>query len=158
MSQATDAPVRQAITVKASVEKAFAVFTEGFDSWWPREHHLGEGEMTAAVLELREGGRWYEQTADGAECDWGRVLAWEPPHRLMLSWQIAPDFTPESDPAKASEIEVRFTAEGPEQTRVEVEHRAFDRHGPGAGDMRAAVGGEQGWSGLLPRYAAAVHG
>jgi uncharacterized protein YndB with AHSA1/START domain len=155
--QATDASVRQTITVKAPVQRAFAVFTEGFDTWWPREHHLGETDLKAAVLELRQGGRWYEQTVDGKECDWGQVLAWEPPSRLLLSWQIRPDFTPEPDPAKASEIEIRFTAEGPDQTRVDVEHRAFERHGPDGDAMRQAVAGDQGWSGILRLYAAVVH-
>jgi uncharacterized protein YndB with AHSA1/START domain len=154
--QATDAPVRQTVTVKAPVERAFAVFTEGFDTWWPREHHLGEADLKAAVLEPRPGGRWYEQTVDGKECEWGRVLAWEPPNRLMLSWQISPEFAAEPDPAKASEIEIRFTAEGPDQTRVDLEHRAFERHGPGGDAMREAVGGAGGWGGGLQRYAAAV--
>jgi uncharacterized protein YndB with AHSA1/START domain len=156
--QTTDAAVRQIITVKAPVERAFTVFTEGLNTWWPREHHLGEADLSAAVLEPRTGGRWYQQTVDGKECDWGQVLAWEPPHRLMLSWQITPDFEAEPDPAKASEIEIRFTAEGPDQTRVELEHRAFERHGPGGDAMREAVAGDGGWAGSLRLYAAAVHG
>jgi uncharacterized protein YndB with AHSA1/START domain len=154
--QATDASVHASITVDAPLERAFSVFTEGLDAWWPREHHLRDVDIRTAVLEPRLGGRWYEKSVDDGECDWGQVLAWEPPHRLVLSWQISPEWKPEPEPAKSSEIEVRFTAEGPARTRVDLEHRAFERHGPGGDSMREAVGGPGGWSGGLERYAAAV--
>jgi uncharacterized protein YndB with AHSA1/START domain len=158
MQQTAGLLVNRSITVAAPVERAFTVFTEQFDAWWPRTHHIGTAEMDIAVLEPRQGGRWYEKGVDGSECDWGRVLAWEPPHRLVVSWQIDANFKAEPDPAKASEIEVRFTPEGPSQTRVELEHRAFERHGDEASTIHDAVGREGGWGGLLERYAAAVNG
>ncbi|WP_326833859.1 SRPBCC family protein [Amycolatopsis rhabdoformis] len=149
-------PIRKTITVHCGREHAFKVYTEGFDSWWPREHHLGDGELAEAVMEGREGGRWYERLTDGSECDWGRVLVWEPPGRVVLAWQIDGDWKADPDPARASEIEVRFTAEGPGTTRVDVEHRAFERHGATAAKVRDGVNGEGGWNGLLKIFAAKV--
>ena len=105
------APVKKSITVKASVEHAFEVFTDGFDSWWPRSHHIGKQPMVKAVIETRAGGRCFGREADGTECDWGRVLAWDPPHRFVLAWQIDPKWQYEPDLTKASEVEVRFTPE-----------------------------------------------
>jgi uncharacterized protein YndB with AHSA1/START domain len=154
--QMTDAPVRQSITVEAPVERAFTVFTEGFDSWWPREHHIGSADMQRAIMEAEQGGRWYEQGVDGSECGWGQVLVWEPPHRLVLAWQISAEWQYEPDLARSSEIEVRFTAETPSRTRVELEHRGFERHGPGAAGIRTSVSGEGGWPDLMTRYAATV--
>jgi Activator of Hsp90 ATPase homolog 1-like protein len=155
--QATGMLVNRSITVAAPVERAFGVFTDQFDAWWPRTHHIGDAEMDVAVLEPWRGGRWYEKGVDGSECDWGRVLIWEPPHRLMVSWQIDVNWKHEPDPTTASEIEVRFTPEGPSQTRVELEHRAFERHGDDGKTIHDAVGGEGGWGALLERYAAALH-
>ncbi len=156
--QTTDTPVRRSVTVAVPVEKAFAVFTERFDTWWPAEHHIGAADYQGAELEPRQGGRWYERGTDGSECDWGQVLAWEPPHRLLLSWQITPDWQPEPELARSSEVEVRFTAEGPDRTRVDVEHRGFDRHGPTGDSMRQAVFGEGGWGTILQKYTAALGG
>jgi len=156
--QAIAAPVRRSVTVDVPVERAFAVFTERFDTWWPASHHIGSAQYQSAVLEQRPGGRWYERGVDGSECDWGQVLVWEPPHRLLLSWQITPDWQPEPELARASEIEVRFTVEGPERTRVDLEHRGFDRHGPAGDSIRQAVSGDGGWGGILQRYADAAQG
>jgi uncharacterized protein YndB with AHSA1/START domain len=158
MSQATDTPVRQSITVNAPIERAFTVFTENIDSWWPREYKIGATDMKAAVLETRLGGRWYEQDVDGSECEWGQVLAWEPPTRVLLSWQISSHWQYEPDQARSTEIEVRFTAESGTRTRVDVEHRRFDRLGPGRDEMHSAVSGEGGWSMMLAGFAAAVDG
>jgi uncharacterized protein YndB with AHSA1/START domain len=159
MTQATGLFVQKSITVQAPVERAFAVFTERFDAWWPRTHHIGESDMATAILEQRQGGRWYEKGVDGSECDWGTVLAWEPPRRVVLSWQINGDWKYEPDLAKSSELEVRFIPDGPERTRVELQHRALERHGPGAEQMRRDVGSDEGgWGGLLKLYAAAVEG
>jgi uncharacterized protein YndB with AHSA1/START domain len=158
MTQMTDTSVRRSITVQAPLERAFMVFTENFDAWWPRTYHIGEADMAEAVLEQRQGGRWYEKGVDGSECDWGTVLAWDPPTRLVVSWHLTPDWTYDPDPAHASEIEVRFTAEGPSQTRVDLDHRALDRHPAGADAMRGAVGGDGGWGGLLQRYAEVADG
>ena len=109
MTSVADASVRKSITVNASLEHAFEVFTAGFDSWWPREHHIGSSPMTEAVIESRAGGRCYAKQVDGTECDWGRILTWDPPHRFVLAWQINSDWVYEPDLAKSSEVEVRFS-------------------------------------------------
>jgi uncharacterized protein YndB with AHSA1/START domain len=148
--------VTRTITVNAPIERCFTVFTEGFDRWWPRTHHIGKAEMGTAVLEARPGGRWYERGVDGSECEWGRVLACEPPRRIVLSWQIDTAWQRDPDASRASEVEVRFVAVGPKETRVEVEHRHLERHGADWPTMAQAIGGEGGWSGLLGRFAAEV--
>jgi uncharacterized protein YndB with AHSA1/START domain len=155
MVQATHEAVRREITVQASPERAFAVFTEQVDTWWPRSHHVGAAEMAEAVIEPRAGGRWYERGVDGSRCDWGDVLAWEPPHRLLLSWQIGGDWALDPDPEHASEVEVTFTPDG-EGTRVRVEHRNFERHGATAAALAEGVAGDGGWNSLLKRFAEAV--
>lgn len=152
---ATIPAIRRSITVNAPVERAFRVFTESFSGWWPSEYHIGSAEYAEAVLEPREGGRWFERGADGSECDWGRVLAWEPPHRLLVTWQITGDWRYDPDAEHASEVEVRFTPEGPEQTVVELEHRHLDRL-VGGEAMRQAVGGDTGWAGILAGFAKAA--
>jgi uncharacterized protein YndB with AHSA1/START domain len=152
--QISDRPVRKSITVKASVEHAFRVFTAGFDTWWPRSHHIGKSPMTKAIIEGRAGGRCYGEQADGTECDWGRILVWEPPQRFVMAWQISPAWQYEPDIAKSSEVEVRFTAEPDGSTRIDLEHRSFERHGAGADDMRSAIDSPKGWSELLEVYRA----
>ncbi|MBN8736817.1 MAG: SRPBCC family protein [Xanthomonadales bacterium] len=144
-------PVRHVIVVDAPREHAFEVFTRGLDSWWFRDHHIGKEPMREAVMEPREGGRVYERGIHGAECDWGRVLAWEPPSRLVVAWQIGGDWQFDPDPAHASEYEVRFIAETSTRTRVEFEHRHFDRHGEAGRKIRDSV--EIGWAKLLAAYA-----
>ena len=153
-----DPAVRTSITVHATVERAFEVFTADFDSWWPRSHHIGSSPMTKGVIEGRVGGRLYSEQADGKECPWGTMLAWEPPHRFVFAWQITPQWQYEPDIAKASEVEVRFSPAGDGMTRVDLEHRHFARHGSGADQMRAGVGAPNGWGGLLALYAAKVEG
>jgi len=147
------APVLKTITVKASAEKAFRVFTEGMDSWWPRTHHIGKSPMTKAILEGRPGGRCYSEQEDGAQCDWGEVLVWEPPQRFVMAWKITHAWGYEPDLSKASEVEVRFTPLG-DSTRVDLEHRHFERHGAGAEVMRTSIDSPGGWGGLLAMYAA----
>jgi uncharacterized protein YndB with AHSA1/START domain len=149
-------PVVRSITVAVPIQRAWDVFTRDFATWWPETHHIGTEPMDTCAIEPREGGRWYEVGADGSECDWGVVLAWEPPIRLVLTWQIGSDWKFEPDPACASEIEVLFTPDGPNATRVDLEHRGFERHAIGAGEMRAVVAGEGGWGGILERFAGAV--
>jgi uncharacterized protein YndB with AHSA1/START domain len=145
--------VRRGVTVKAPIERAFEAFTTSFDKWWPRGHHIGTADMAEAVLEPRADGRWYEKGVDGSECEWGRVLAWEPPHRLVLSWHIGGDWQYHPDPAQASEVEVRFTAEGPDATRVEIEHRLLERHGESGRSLHDSVGTDEGgWGGLLQLF------
>jgi uncharacterized protein YndB with AHSA1/START domain len=156
MSTASTIPaISGTITVGVPVERAFQIFTESFDTWWPPEYHIGQADIAEAVLEPRVGGRWYEKGVDGSECDWGRVLAWEPPYRLVVTWQINGEWQYDPDPERASEVEVRFTADGPGQTTVELEHRHLERL-VGGQAMRDAIGGAGGWSGVLQRYGKAV--
>jgi uncharacterized protein YndB with AHSA1/START domain len=154
--EATDLVVRKSITVEASQEHAFKTWTEGLDSWWPRGHHIGEAEMAEAVIEPREGGRSYERGVDGSECEWGTVLVYEPPSRIVVSWQIDGNWKYEPDPSKASEYEVRFVAEGPTTTRVEFEHRNLERHGDAAPKLFEAFNSEGGWTGLMVKFAEAA--
>src|SRR5262249_28080303 len=121
------APVRKTLQVKATQAHAFDVFTAGFGRWWPRSHSVGKSPIEDAVIEPKVGGRWYEGGQDGSECDWGRVLAWEPPARLVLAWQLNAQW--QFDPALVTEVEVKFIAEGSAQTRVEFEHRELQRFG-----------------------------
>lgn len=156
MSETSTIPVLNGrTTVGVPIEKAFRVFTNSFNTWWPRELHIGQAEMAEAILEPREGGRWYERGVDGTECDWGRVLAWEPPHRLLVTWQINGEWQFDPDPQHASEIEVRFIAEGPELTRVELEHRLLERL-VGGQALRDGIGVGGGWSSNLERFAKAA--
>lgn len=143
--------VRKSVTVDIPIHKAFTVFTGGFDSWWPRSHKIGAAELREAVLEGRQGGRWYEIDVDGSECEWGRVLQWDPPNRLVLAWQI--DGTWQFDPEFLTEVEVRFVADGPNRTRVDLEHRNLDRFGDSQDEIWAAFDSPGGWTGLLDAFA-----
>ncbi len=155
MTTTTEHTVRKSVTIKASVDHAFRVFTEGFDSWWPRSHHIGKSPMTRGVIEGRTNGRCYSEQEDGTECDWGTVLVWDPPKRLVLAWQITPQWGYEADLDKSSEVDIRFTpVDG--GTRVDLEHRHFERHGEGGPSMKDAVSSEGGWGTLLDLYAAAA--
>ncbi len=149
-------PVRKSVTVSASVERAFRLFTDDFDSWWPRTHHIGKSPMTRAIIEGKAGGRCYTRQEDGTDCDWGRVLVWEPPHRLVFAWQITPEWGYQPDLEQSSEVEIRFTETPDGGTRVDLEHRHLERHGAGAASMRASVDSEGGWGGLLKLYVARV--
>jgi uncharacterized protein YndB with AHSA1/START domain len=152
--QTTDIPVRKSITVKASQERAFEVFTEGMDSWWPRDHHIGPSPLKRAIVEGRVGGRCYSEQMDGTECDWGSVLEWEPPRRFVMAWRITTKWEYERDLAKSSEVEIRFTPLGDGSTRVDLEHRHLGRHGAGFEGMRSAVDSPNGWGGTLTRFKA----
>jgi uncharacterized protein YndB with AHSA1/START domain len=152
----TDAPVRKSITVKAGVERAFRVFTADFDTWWPRTHHIGRAPMKKAIVEGRIGGRCYTEQVDGTDCDWGTVLVWEPPHRLVLAWQIDGKWQFEPDLARSSEVEVRFTPQADGSTRVDLEHRELVRHGDDAAAVRSGIDSPNGWGGLLAMYAARI--
>jgi uncharacterized protein YndB with AHSA1/START domain len=154
VSQATS--VQAQIVVDAPIDRAFNVFTEGIGSWFPREYNLLETEIAERVFEPREGGQVYDRGTDGSECHWGRVLTYEPPNRVVISWDIDPQWQIETDPDKTSEVEVRFVSEAPDRTRVDLEHRHLDRHGEGWEQTRDAVGGEGGWPGCLDAYAARV--
>ncbi|HJZ61163.1 MAG TPA: SRPBCC family protein [Miltoncostaeaceae bacterium] len=157
-TQATATSVRVSIVVEASIERAFRVFTEDFGSFKPRDHTLLEAEIAETVFEPRVGGFLYDRGVDGTECRWARILAYEPPERVVFSWDISPQWRLEPDPAKASEVEVRFIREAPDRTRVELEHRNLERHGEGWEGVRAGVGGDQGWPFYLQRFAALMRG
>ena len=149
----TDTSVKTSIMVQAPVERAFSVFTADMGSWWPPEHHVLTGELDEMVFEPRVGGRVYDRGKDGSECVWARVLSYEPPHRVVFSWDINLQWEIETDHGKTSEVEVRFVPEGPDRTRVELEHRHLDRHGDGWEHMRDAVGSPDGWGVGLRRLA-----
>jgi uncharacterized protein YndB with AHSA1/START domain len=151
MTQPVYDAVRATITVGVSQQRAFEVFTAQFGTWWPKEYSIGEADMADFVVEPEAGGRWYEVGVDGTECDTGRVTAFEPPERLVLAWHLNENFQYDPDPAHASEIEIRFIAEDPTRTRVELEHRDFERHGAGAQAVHDGV--DQGWSYCLELYA-----
>jgi uncharacterized protein YndB with AHSA1/START domain len=135
--------VRKSIVVNAPRAHVFAIFTERHDAWWPRAHHIGERDKFTAMLEPRIGGRWFERGDDGSECNWGRVLAWDPPNRLVLSWEISAEW--KSDPSIASEVEIKFIAEDRERTRVELEHRKLEAYGDKAEMMRAVFDSPKAW-------------
>jgi uncharacterized protein YndB with AHSA1/START domain len=151
--QATDTSVTTQVVVEAPIERAFSVFTDDIGSWWDPDHHLIEAELAEMVFEPRVGGHVYDRGVDGSECRWARVLAYEPPNRLVISWDINTQWKLETDLEKTSEVEVRFTAEGPDRTRVELEHRNLDRHGDGWEGMREGVHGDQGWPLYLNLFA-----
>lgn len=146
--------VRKSVVVNAPVAHVFAVFTEGHDSWWPRDHHIGDCKEFTAILEPRVGGRWFERGDDGSECDWGRVLAWDPPHRLVVSWDIGADWKP--DPSLGTEVEITFIAEGVQRTRVELAHRKLERYGDKAERMRAMFESDGAWAATLATMAKAA--
>ncbi len=150
--------VRHVVALDAPIEKAFKVFTEDFGRFKPPEHNLLGVEIAETIFETRVGGDVYDRGVDGSECRWARVLAYEPPHRIVISWDISPSWQIETDQEKTSEVEVRFIAETPERTTVELEHRNLDRHGEGWEGVREGVDGDQGWPLYLQRYAALFAG
>jgi len=154
MTSVADTSVKKSIVVKTSVERAFEVFTTGFDGWWPRSHHIGKSPMKTAIIETRRGGRCYTTQEDGTDCDWGHILEWDPPHRLLIAWQITHEWGYQPDLAKSSEVEIRFSPEPGGGTRVDLEHRHFERMGPEGDTMRIGVGGPGGWAGLLEMFKA----
>ena len=140
------------VVVNAPIERAFAVFTDRFGAIKPREHNLLAVPIAETVLEPRVGGDIYDRGVDGSVCRWARILAFEPPRRLVFAWHIGATWQLETDPARASEVEVRFTAQSPQRTLVEIEHRHLDRHGPGWQSLADGVGGDAGWPLYLGRY------
>jgi uncharacterized protein YndB with AHSA1/START domain len=154
MTQAHAATVRHDVIVEAAIERAFSAFTERFGDFKPPEHNLLGVAIAETVFEPRVGGHIYDRGVDGTECRWARVLAYEPPHRVVFSWDISPQRQIEPDHGNTSEVEVRFVAETPTRTRVELEHRNLDRHGPGWQAVSDGVDGEEGWPLYLQRFAA----
>jgi uncharacterized protein YndB with AHSA1/START domain len=158
MSLADESVVRHQIVVGTPIDRAFAAFVERFGDFKPPEHNLLGVEITETRFEPKVGGFIYDRAADGSECRWARVLVYEPPHRVIFSWDISPQWQLEADASNSSEVEVRFIAETPERTRVELEHRHLDRHGPGWKSLHEGVDGDAGWPLYLARYAELVAG
>ena len=156
MTEKTVPEVHRHVVVDVPVEEAFRVFTERFDAIKPREHNLLGAPITETTFEPRVGGHVYDRAEDGSECRWARVLAYDPPHRVVFSWDISPTWQLETDLAHTSEVEVSFRPEGDGRTRVELVHRHLDRHGPGWESLADGVADEQGWPLYLERFAAAV--
>ena len=158
-----EAVVRKTVLVKAPIDHAFRVFVERMESWWPATHHIGNTPFQAIFIEPRVGGRWYEINAEGAQCEWGQVLAWDPPHQVTFSWHLGPghdqaDWKFDPDLAKASEVEIRFTAQSPATTLVELTHSKLQRHGEGFEQLRAIFDGPGAWSAILELYAQTTNG
>jgi uncharacterized protein YndB with AHSA1/START domain len=145
--------IRHEVVVHAPIERAFSVFTDGFGAFKPREHNMLSVDIAETVFEAHVGGHIYDRGVDGSECRWARVLAYEPPDRVVFSWDISPHWQIETDLDKTSEVEVRFIPEAPDRTRVELEHRSLDRHGDGWEAVREGVDSEGGWPLYLRRYA-----
>jgi uncharacterized protein YndB with AHSA1/START domain len=145
--------VHRSVTVKTTQQHAFDVFTENFDSWWPRSHHIGKSPMKRAGLEGRVGGRCYSQQEDGTDCPWGEITEWDPPRRLVIAWKINTAWQYEPDPAKSSDVEVLFTALPDGTTRVDLQHRNFERLGSDWTKMRDGVSSQGGWHTLLQLFA-----
>lgn len=154
MTTIKPAPVRRTLVVKASPERAFEVFTAGFGRWWPASHTVSASGLKTAVIEPHAGGRWYEIGQDGTETQWGRVLTWEPPSRLVLAWQISAEYR--FNPDLVTEVEVRFTPEGDGATRVDFEHRHLERLGERAEALREQFESPNGWGMLLGLFAKAA--
>ena len=153
-SHITPAPVRKAIEVKATPERAFEVFTAHMGRWWIKSHSINSSPQQDVVIEPRTGGRWYERGSDGSECPWGHVIAWDPPRRIVLAWQLDAEWR--FDSTLVTELEVRFIPREDGITRIELEHRNLDRFGAKAEETRTALDSDGGWTGLLKVYADAV--
>ena len=154
MTQTESTMVARHVVVDAPIATAFEVFTARFGDFKPREHNMLQSPIAQTVFEPRVGGHIYDRAEDGSECRWARILAFEPPDRVVFSWDISPQWRVETDPEQTSEVEVRFFAESPTRTRVELEHRHIDRHGPGWEYVVDGVDGDEGWPLYLTRYAA----
>jgi uncharacterized protein YndB with AHSA1/START domain len=146
------APIKKTLVVKSDAQKAFSVFTSHMGGWWPKAYSIGTSPIKDVIVEPRADGRWFERGEDGSECTWGKVLAWEPPARVVLTWQISGDW--KYDPKLVTELEVKFTAVGPKETRVDFEHRHLERLGEVAEAVRAQL--ESGWPALLEAFAGAA--
>jgi uncharacterized protein YndB with AHSA1/START domain len=155
-TQTVDTSVKVSIVVDAPIERAFDVFTAQIGTWWSPDHHILGSKLAEMVFEPRVGGHVYDRGVDGAECRWARVLAYDPPDRFVISWDINLAWELETDHARTSEVEVTFDADGPDKTRVELEHRHLDRHGDGWEQMRDAVASPDGWAVGMTRFAAAA--
>ena len=156
MTKAEATVVRRQMVVDVPIAQAFALFAERFGDFKPPEHNLLAVPIAETVFEPHVGGHIYDRGVDGSECRWARVLVYDSPDRVVFSWDIDPQWQIETDPGQTSEVEVRFIAETPQRTRVELEHRNIDRHGPGWQAISAGIGGDAGWPLYLTRYATMI--
>ncbi|MBM2622612.1 SRPBCC family protein [Actinoplanes sp. LDG1-06] len=156
MTEAPAQVVLRQVVVKAPLERAFELFTTRFGDIKPRDHYLMSSPLAETVFERHVGGRIYDRAEDGSVFAWARVLAYEPPNRVVFSWDIGVEWTLETDLENTSEVEIRFISEAPDRTRVELEHRKLDRHGPGWESLRDAIGNDQGWPLYLERFVTVV--
>lgn len=145
--------IKKQLTVEAPIERAFRVFTANMTTWWPKSHHIGKSPLAQCVVEPRAGGRWYEVGEDGSQCDWGKVLAWEPPHRLVLAWQVDATYT--YAPELITEVEVRFSELAPGRTHVDFEHRDLEKIG---NVVEGPQGMDAGWSMILDQFVRSAAG
>jgi len=148
MSDVDEVTIRKQLIVEAPAERAYRVFSENMGLWWPKEHHIGKSPLKACIIEPRVDGRWYEVGEDGSQCEWGKVLAWDPPRRLVLAWQLNQEFR--YDPDLVTEVEVSFTVLGPKRTRVDFEHRNLERFGAAAERLKTEMG--RGWGQILDSF------
>jgi uncharacterized protein YndB with AHSA1/START domain len=148
------APVRKSLVVRADPAKAFSVFASSMGRWWPMSHSIGSSPIADVIVEPEVGGRWFERGEDGTECDWGKVLAWEPPARILLAWQLSADWQYDSD--LVTEVEVTFTPIGANETRVVLEHRKLEAFGSRAENVRAALDSDGGWTGIVKLFGEAA--
>lgn len=157
-----EAVVRKSIRVDAPIDRAFSVFVEQMETWWPASHHIGNTPFEAIFVEPRVGGRWYERNAAGHQCEWGTVLKWDPPRAVAFSWHLgpghdSPDWKFDPDMSRASEVEFRFTSQGPGATLVELEHSKLERHGENYQQLRTLFEGPTAWQGILVAFAQSLH-
>ncbi len=149
--------VRKELVARCSPERAFEAFTRDFGQWWPLgTHHIGTANAETAIIEPFVNGRWFERAMDGSECNWGRVLAWDPPRRLLLAWQINTNW--QFDPDFQTEVEVTFQEAGAGRTRIVLEHRQLERFGAEAEKMRTAFESEGGWGGIMAQFVSSLEG
>ena len=153
-----EAVVRKSIRVQVPIERAFSVFVEQMEMWWPAEHHIGEKPFQSIIVEPRVGGRWYERDAEGRDCEWGTVRAWDPPRLVTFSWHLGPNWKFSADLTKASDVAIRFTSEGPSTTFVELVHSGIERHGEGHEKLRVMLDGPGAWVDTLAAFAKAADG
>jgi uncharacterized protein YndB with AHSA1/START domain len=153
---AAPAIVQREITVKAAPARAFDFFTQYMAKWWPATHHIASLPFAEIVMEPRAGGRWFEVSANGGECEWGRVLAWDPPSRVILAWHLNPNWKYDPDSNHASEVEIRFLPVDGQTTKVVLTHSGFERHGEGAENMAQSIGSEGGWTLILEALATGI--
>jgi len=153
MNMMQSAPVEVSIVVAAPRAEAFDVFTRDIGSWWPAEHHILQAELAEMVFEPKVGGQIVDRGIDGTECRWAHVLVYDPPNRLVISWDITLAWQIETDPAHSSEVEVVFTSVASDHTRVDLVHRHIERHGEGWEQMHGAVGSDEGWLIGIERFA-----